>query len=189
MPPAGSAEFMRCRARRRTPAAVHRVVATLRTRRTADERVHARAAEMASAGLCGPARRMGGTAAGSAGRIVSVEAGAAGGRPVFFSIAGSVEPSSRDPRRGARLGFERVIGTAAGFILPGLMLIGPLLARRNVKLGRGDRRGAFRAAAVVFFLIMLAWLLGEPRRVRQHRKSAVCSTRSAWRSGIPRCSG
>jgi hypothetical protein len=26
------------------------------------------------------------------------------------------------------------------------MLVGALLARRNVKLGRGDRRGAFRAA-------------------------------------------
>ena len=91
---------------------------------------------------------------------VSVEAGATGGRPVFFSITGSWSQSSRAPAARPASRFERIIGTAAGFILPALMLIGPILAHRNVKLGRGDRRGAFRAAAVVFFLVMGAWLLG-----------------------------
>jgi len=46
-------------------------------------------------------------------------------------------------------------------VMPGLMLTGVLLARRNVKLGRGDRRGAFRAAAVLFVLLMIAWALGD----------------------------
>ena len=45
--------------------------------------------------------------------------------------------------------------------MPALMLVGALLARRNVKLGRGDRRGAFRAATAVFVLIIGAWLLGN----------------------------
>jgi hypothetical protein len=45
--------------------------------------------------------------------------------------------------------------------MPGLMLTGVLLARRNVKLGRGDRRGAFRAAAALFLMLMTAWVLGD----------------------------
>jgi serine/threonine-protein kinase len=40
-------------------------------------------------------------------------------------------------------------------------VIGALLARRNVKLGRGDRRGAFRAAVASFALFMGNWLLGN----------------------------
>jgi len=35
-----------------------------------------------------------------------------------------------------------------------------LLARRNVRLGRGDRRGAFRLGFFVFSVILLAWLFG-----------------------------
>ena len=46
-------------------------------------------------------------------------------------------------------------------IMPGLMVVGAVLARRNVKLGRGDRRGAFRSAATLFFMVMGAWLLGD----------------------------
>jgi hypothetical protein len=45
--------------------------------------------------------------------------------------------------------------------MPALMVVGAVLARRNLKLGRGDRRGAFRAAAAVFFLQMAVWLLGS----------------------------
>ena len=41
------------------------------------------------------------------------------------------------------------------------MFVAALLARRNVKLGRGDRRGAFRAATAVFALFIGAWLLGN----------------------------
>jgi hypothetical protein len=38
---------------------------------------------------------------------------------------------------------------------------GALLARRNARLGRGDRRGAFRLAAFVFGNWMLLWLIGS----------------------------
>jgi serine/threonine-protein kinase len=91
-----------------------------------------------------------------------VEAAAAGGRPVFFGIAGPWTVSSRDPAtRRQPTTLERATGLITALVMPGLMLVGALLARRNVKLGRGDRRGAFRAAAAVFFLILLAWLLGD----------------------------
>lgn len=49
----------------------------------------------------------------------------------------------------------------AALIMPGLMIVVALLARRNVKLGRGDRRGAVRAATAVFVLLIGAWLLGN----------------------------
>ena len=41
------------------------------------------------------------------------------------------------------------------------LLLGTLvLARRNVRLGRGDRRGAFRVAAFLLIVSLLGWLLG-----------------------------
>ncbi|MCA1558975.1 MAG: hypothetical protein LC804_01440 [Acidobacteria bacterium] len=48
----------------------------------------------------------------------------------------------------------------SSLIMPALMLAGALLARRNVRMGRGDRRGAFRAAAVIFIGSLLASVLG-----------------------------
>lgn len=41
-------------------------------------------------------------------------------------------------------------------VIPGLMIAAAILARHNVKLGRGDRKGAFRAAAVLFWVGVLA---------------------------------
>jgi hypothetical protein len=93
-------------------------------------------------------------------QTVRVEAGATGGKPVFFVIAGSWTTTTRAPASTGVSLFARAIGAAAAFIMPALMLIGPILARRNVKRGRGDRRGAFRAAAAVFIVSMTVWLLG-----------------------------
>jgi serine/threonine-protein kinase len=55
--------------------------------------------------------------------------------------------------------FNRVISTLSTLIMPSLMLVAALFARRNLRLGRGDRRGAFRAAAAVFVLMVAAWML------------------------------
>ena len=96
------------------------------------------------------------------GGVLRVEAAAAGGRPVFFATAGPWTVSSRDPQtRRLPATFERATGFITALVMPGLMLVGALLARRNVTLGRGDRRGAFRAASAVFLLILIAWLLGD----------------------------
>jgi len=95
------------------------------------------------------------------GATVGVEAGATHGRPVMFVITGAWSQSVRTPGRGAAPLFVRIIGALAGFVMPLLMLVGPILAYRNVKLGRGDRRGAFRAASAVFFLIVGVWVLGD----------------------------
>ncbi len=88
---------------------------------------------------------------------VRVEAAGFAGKPVFFVIAG---PWSVSAREGARPmpPFKMITSTLEALIMPALMLAGAVLARRNVKAGRGDRRSAFRAAAFVFFTILAAWL-------------------------------
>ncbi|HSD72442.1 MAG TPA: hypothetical protein VLE54_06615, partial [Thermoanaerobaculia bacterium] len=44
-------------------------------------------------------------------------------------------------------------------ILLTLFVAGVMLARRNIRLGRGDRRGALRISAYLFATSMIAWLL------------------------------
>jgi hypothetical protein len=80
---------------------------------------------------------------------VRVDAAALYGRPVYFEIVG---PWSLEPLRAFELaGWE---AAAAALLLAGL-----LMARRNLRLGRGDRAGALRLGAFAFVLVMLQWLL------------------------------
>jgi serine/threonine-protein kinase len=97
-----------------------------------------------------------GTAAGPGGHAVRVEAAALGGRPVHFEV---VYPWATPFRQGqAGQLWQNPSTTAviiAGFLL---VLVGSaLLAFRNLRLGRGDRRGAFRLALFYFTLLMAAW--------------------------------
>jgi hypothetical protein len=92
---------------------------------------------------------------------VRVEAAGYAGKPVFFGITGPWTRSSRMPSAGATSWLERATGLLTSFIMPGLMLCAVALARRNLRLGRGDRAGAYRAATAVFCILMIAWLLGD----------------------------
>jgi serine/threonine-protein kinase len=87
-----------------------------------------------------------------------VEAAAQDGRPVYFVIAGPWSRSARAQPPRPPL-FNVIIATLAAFVMPALMLSAAVLARHNVKIGRGDRRGAFRAATVVIATSLTAWLL------------------------------
>jgi len=40
-----------------------------------------------------------------------------------------------------------------------LLVAGAIFARRNVRMGRGDRKGSFRVSAFVFLAVMLVWIL------------------------------
>jgi hypothetical protein len=86
---------------------------------------------------------------------IRVEAAAYQGRPVSFFI---VHPWTRPERQQPYQITPRERG--AGFLIAALLLTllcaGAVLARRNVRLGRGDRRGAFRLALFVFGLGLLA---------------------------------
>jgi serine/threonine-protein kinase len=87
-------------------------------------------------------------------RPLRVEAAAVRGRPVFFELAG---PWSRPPRM-ARLPDLTGIRPDFPLLFLGILIVGAaLIARRNLRLGRSDRRGAMRLAAFVFACSMLTW--------------------------------
>jgi serine/threonine-protein kinase len=92
------------------------------------------------------------------------------GKPVYFGIAG---PWERPERMGqADQSFPSTIGGAVFVIVVfSLLLAGVVFARRNIRLGRGDRRGALRISTYVFAASMIAWLL------RAHH---VPDVRSEW---------
>jgi hypothetical protein len=87
-----------------------------------------------------------------------VEAAAHRGRPVFFRIVNPWTRAERDqpfvPTPGQR------VSLALMLVILGVLLVGGgVLAKRNLRLGRGDRRGAFRIGLFVFALGMLAFLV------------------------------
>jgi protein kinase-like protein len=90
---------------------------------------------------------------------IRIEAAATAGRPTFFTFAG---PWSRSSRLGAAVPsfFTQVIGSIDWVIVTGLMVLGAVLARINLRAGRGDRDGAFRVTVVNFALTLAAWALG-----------------------------
>jgi serine/threonine-protein kinase len=88
---------------------------------------------------------------------IRIEAASFRGKPIFFSIIG---PWTRPSRMQADHSSAR--DQASQYIslvlLLTVIIAGVLLARHNLRLGRGDRKGAFRLALVVFAAFMLAWL-------------------------------
>jgi len=91
---------------------------------------------------------------------VRVEAGAFEGKPVYFEIFDAwdqphvVQTSIASYRQRAL-----VVLLLSVFIT---VLVGSsLLALRNVKLGRGDRKGAFRLAAFVAAVFFVRWLFAS----------------------------
>jgi hypothetical protein len=88
----------------------------------------------------------------------SVEAGSHRGRPVYFVVAGPWSVSSREvPAPQSR--FTKIVAALGALIMPALMAAGAVLARRNVRLKRGDRPGAFRASSVLFGVVLASWFL------------------------------
>jgi serine/threonine-protein kinase len=81
------------------------------------------------------------------------------GRPVWFEV---VAPWTEAPRDVSRpVGFRRRAGRIVFFFA--VLVVGAAaawFARRNARLGRGDRRGAARVAAAVFAVSFVAALFG-----------------------------
>jgi serine/threonine-protein kinase len=97
-----------------------------------------------------------GMAAGRPGVPLRVEAAAYRGKPVYFDL---VLPWSRPWRMEEYQQTAREkAGNAILLALFLAVLMGAVfLARRNLRLGRGDRRGAFRLAVFVLLILALAW--------------------------------
>jgi serine/threonine-protein kinase len=92
---------------------------------------------------------------------IHVEAGSAGGMPVFFQIFEPWSPQTLVTRAASGVPRSAIVG----FILEVGILIGAfLLVRRNIRLGRGDRDGAFRLGLVVCLLRLAGSLLGADLR-------------------------
>ena len=90
---------------------------------------------------------------------IRIEAAAYRGRPVQFAViapwqrAWLVEPVQRTT--------GEIINNVIVFtIIFGVILTALFLARKNLRRGRGDRRGAGRLAVFIFAVTMLAWVFG-----------------------------
>ena len=88
---------------------------------------------------------------------VRVEAGAFDGKPVYFEL---IEPW--DEVRNPQVSLSRFRQRALIVLLLSvfiMVLVGSaLLAWRNLKLGRGDRKGAFRLAIFAMAIFFVRWL-------------------------------
>ena len=97
---------------------------------------------------------------------IRVEAAAFAGRPTSFRI---VEPWAMGDDPPSAPGIAQAVGSAIELAMPIVILIGgALLAVRNIRLGRSDRRGAFRIGMYLFTVRMLVWVL-----MQNHRSGAL----------------
>jgi serine/threonine-protein kinase len=97
-----------------------------------------------------------GAAPGRPGVPLRVEAAAYRGKPVYFDLIWpwtrpsrmqDYQPAARE-KTGGEISLGLFLAVLAGAVF---------LARRNLRLGRGDRRGAFRLAVFVLVILALAW--------------------------------
>ncbi len=91
---------------------------------------------------------------------VRLEAAALAGRIVYFE---AFYPWSRPSRISPALltATERAALVPLFLALAALIVGAGTLARRNVRAGRGDRRGARRLSIFVFAAMCVSWLIGE----------------------------
>ena len=89
-------------------------------------------------------------------RPLRVEAAALHGRPVAFQVTGDwTRPSrSTEPYTGGELASVMILLS----IVLAMLVAGTVLARKNLREGRGDRHGALRLAVVVVVALWVLWL-------------------------------
>ncbi|HEU4596240.1 MAG TPA: protein kinase [Pyrinomonadaceae bacterium] len=87
-----------------------------------------------------------------------VEAASFRGRPVQFQLINPWSRPSRQEQEQAQAG-EHAVQTLLITLFMLILLSAALLARHNLRLGRGDRKGAFRLAAFFFALAMFSSLI------------------------------
>ena len=88
---------------------------------------------------------------------IHVEAAAFAGKPVYFEIFYAWSEPREQTFTVARFRDRFLVVLLLGIFIT-VMLGSALLALRNLRLGRGDRKGAFRLAVFVFAIYFLRWL-------------------------------
>jgi hypothetical protein len=91
---------------------------------------------------------------------VRLEAAALRGKAVYFE---AVYPWTRPPRTASTMltATERAALVPIFFILAATVVGAAVFAQRNLRAGRGDRRGALRLSAFVFAAMFVSWFFGE----------------------------
>ena len=96
-------------------------------------------------------------------RATRIEAASLDGKAIFFDKMISSDPlwPSEAGKSQPLLGSGLFIAALVLLVVVGLLVLGGalFLAVRNLRLGRGDRKGAFRVAAFVFLMRSLHWAL------------------------------
>ena len=89
-----------------------------------------------------------------------LEAAALRGRPVYFE---AIFPWSTPARTSAALLNAAERATVVFFVVTAaaLLAVAAVLASRNVRAGRGDRRGAVRLSTFILGCMFVAWMFGE----------------------------
>jgi serine/threonine-protein kinase len=85
-----------------------------------------------------------------------IEAAAYRGRPTYFDV---IEPGHTPWRQIAPSDPHPAFTILMLAFYFGTLSLAALLAWKNLRLGRGDRRGAFRLAALTFVMRMLLWVV------------------------------
>jgi hypothetical protein len=90
---------------------------------------------------------------------VRIEAASYHGRPVWFEVLPPWAGPGRMRDLGERTSRTPIAGAGVAILALAMPLGGILLARHNLRLGRGDQKGAFRIALFVFVTYSLARLV------------------------------
>ena len=121
------------------------------------------------------------------GATLHIEAAAQRGVPVAFRRTGPGEPIV--PRTTSPVSQGRGWRIATNVTATVLLLATVLLARRNLRAGRGDRRGAWRLFCFALTAMVGAWVVGaqhysslqiENQRLNLFIAEAVMSTGTTW---------
>ena len=88
---------------------------------------------------------------------IHIEAGAFDGKPVYFEIFDPWD-QPQDVQASISRFRQRVLFVLLLTIFITVVVGSAVLALRNVKLGRGDRKGAFRLAAFMSAVFLVRWL-------------------------------
>jgi hypothetical protein len=117
--------------------------------------------------------------------VVSVEAASARGQPTEFRVVHTWDRDDVVARTGRLQPLTGGVdpadaGTATanmlGIVLSGIAMFGSLiLARRNLRLGRGDRRGATRLASFVVAALACSWIFDEHHVADAHEWYLIIS--------------
>jgi serine/threonine-protein kinase len=101
-----------------------------------------------------------GTVPGRPDAVLQVVAAAQQGRPVYFELIAPWSEAARETERPTTLRAKISEVVSIGLTLA-LTAAGLYFARRNLRLGRGDKGGAIRVTTVVFALILVGHLLAR----------------------------